>query len=135
MHETPRPSSGKLAGLAGVLTGVATGLAAAVVAGAAIAQQVGDHALAQPVDGIHAAGAGNGQHQADADEGHEVAVDEAAVVGGKAHIDHAPDGQRHCQHGRRRHHEGYQRRGQHPRVARKIGPEAQKRGQLAPAGL
>jgi len=53
MHETPRPSSGKLAGLAGVLTGVATGLAAAVVAGAAIAQQFGDHALGPLLEATH----------------------------------------------------------------------------------
>ena len=71
--------------------------------------QVGDHALAQPVDRVHARGAGQRQHQADADQRDEVEVDEAAVVPGKADVDHAPHGDRHRQHGRGRDDQGHER--------------------------
>ena len=76
--------------------------------------QVGDHALAQPVHGVHARRAGQRQHQADADQRDEIVVDEDAVVRRqKPTIDHAPHGHRHRQHGRGRDDQGHERRRHH----------------------
>ncbi len=84
--------------------------------------QVGDHALAQPVDRVHARRAGERQHQADADQGDEVEIDEAAVVAGKADIDHAPHGDRHGEHGGSREDQRHQRQRHHAGMPPDIGP-------------
>ena len=98
-----------------------------------VGAQIGDDALAQPVDGVHAARACHRQHQADADERDEVAVDEAAVMGREPDVDHAPDGQRHCQHGGGGSDQGDQGRQHHAQVAPQIRAQSQQRRQLAPA--
>ncbi len=64
-----------------------------------VAAQIGDDALAEPVDVIEARGAGDRQHEADDDQHREVAVDEHAVVGAEAEVDHAPHGHRNDERG------------------------------------
>ena len=64
-----------------------------------VAAQVGDDALAKPVDVVEARGAGDRQDEADDDQHREVAVDEHAVVGAKAEVDHAPHGHRNDERG------------------------------------
>ena len=98
-----------------------------------VGAQIGNDALAQPVDGVHAPRARHRQHQADADQRDEVAVDEAAVMGREPHVDHAPDGQRHRQHGGGGEHQGDQGRQHHAQMAPQIRAQGQQRGQLAPA--
>ncbi len=98
-----------------------------------VGAQIGDDPLPQPVDGIHAPRARQRQHQADADERHEVAVDEDAVVGGEPHVDHAPHGHRHRQHGSRGDHEGDGGREHHAQMASKVRPQGEQRGQLRAA--
>ena len=96
--------------------------------------QVGDHALAQPVHRVHARRAGERQHQADADQGDEVEIDEAAVVAGKADIDHAPHGDRHREHGGSREDQRHQRQRHHAGMAPDIGPQREQRLHLAAPG-
>ena len=94
--------------------------------------QVGDHPFAQPVDGIHAPRARHRQHQADADQRDEVAVDEDPVVGCETDVDHAADGDRHRQHGTRRRHERDQGHEHHAEMTRQVRPQGHQRRELAP---
>ena len=92
-----------------------------------ICAQVGDHALAQPVDVIKACGAGDCQDEADDDQHRKVAIDEKAVLGAEAEVDNAPHG-----HGdRERRHRGYEERDagerQLARVSRDVGAQGQQR--------
>ena len=95
-----------------------------------VAAQVGDDALAEPVDVVEARRAGDGQHQADDDQHGEVAVDEGAVLGAEAEVDHAAHGHRNGQRRQRRDDERQTGENELQLVPRKVGPQRQQRPQL-----
>ena len=64
-----------------------------------VAAQIGDDAFAKPVDVVEASGAGDRKNEADDNQHGEVAVDEYAVVGAKAEVDHPPDRHRNDKRG------------------------------------
>ncbi len=95
-----------------------------------VAAQVGDDALAQPVDVVEARGAGDREDEADDDQHGEVAVDEQAVVGAEAEVDHPAHGHRNDERGDSRDDERNAGQRQLERVAGKIRPQRQQRAQL-----
>ncbi len=103
-----------------------------------VAADVGDHPLAEPVDAIEPRGAGEREHEADADQGDEIFVDETGIDAGEAEIDHASHGERHGERGGGRDEESEQRRAEHSPVTQEIRPERNqraKRGALVCLGL
>ena len=95
-----------------------------------IRAQVGDDALAQPVDVVEARGAGEREDEADDDQHREVFVDEDAVVRAKAEVDHAPHRHRNDEHRQGRDDERDGRERQLQLVTGKIGPQRQQGPQL-----
>ena len=87
-----------------------------------VAADVGDHALAEPIDRVEARGAGQREDQPDAGQRDEIFVDQVGIDAGEAEIDHAPDGKRHGERGRGRDHQRGERGREHAPVAQQIGP-------------
>ena len=92
-----------------------------------VTPDVGDHPLAEPVDAVEARGAGEGEDQADADQGDEIFVDEARIDAGEAEIDHASHGKRHGERRGRRDDEREQCRAEHAPMTQEIWPEREQR--------
>ena len=95
-----------------------------------VAAQIGDDALAQPVDVVEARRAGEGEDQTDDDQHREVLVDEHAVVGAEPEVDHAAHGHRDDQHGEGRNNEGNAGECELELVAAEIRPQRQQRAKL-----
>ncbi len=95
-----------------------------------VGAQVGDDALAQPVDVVEARGAGERENEADDDQHREVLVDEDAVVRAKAEVDHAPHRHRYDEHREGRDDERDGRQHELQLVTGKVGPQRQQGPQL-----
>jgi len=97
-----------------------------------ISPQIGNHALAQPIDRIEARGARHRQHDPDPSHHCEILVNKSGILGREAQIDHPAHthGQNECRTSR--HEKSEQRQQAHALVSCEIGQETQKRLERAP---
>ncbi len=92
-----------------------------------VGPDIGDDALAQPIDQKETRRTGTADQEADQYQHQEVLIDESTDAIGETEVDHAPDRHRHGQHRHGRDNESDARQCEHPGMLQNIGPQNQQR--------